>query len=115
MRRLPPDLELTVYRIIQEGLNNVVRHADERTVWLTVTFAPNGLALCVRDDGHGFEPPINPADLAHQGHFGLMGIRERALLFGGQMTVHSRLGQGTTLEVFLPLKDRPEGPPILQS
>jgi signal transduction histidine kinase len=109
MRRLPPDLELTAYRIVQEGLNNVVRHAEAQTVRLTVTFAPHGLTLCVRDDGHGFEPPISPADLAHQGHFGLMGIRERALLCGGQMHVQSRPGEGTILEVFLPLKDAPEG------
>ncbi len=109
MRRLPPDLELTAYRIVQEGLNNVVRHAEAQTVQLAVTFTPHGLTLRVQDDGHGFEPPINPADLAHQGHFGLMGIRERALLFGGQMHVHSRPGGGTILEIFLPLKDVPEG------
>jgi signal transduction histidine kinase len=102
VRRLAPDLELTAYRVAQEGLNNVARHAEARTAWLTISFAEDGLTLRVRDDGRGFQPPVNPADLTHAGHFGLMGIRERALLLGGWMEIHSRPGEGTTLEVFLP-------------
>ncbi len=97
--RLAPDLELTAYRVVQEGLNNVVRHAGAHAAWLTIAFAPGELALRVRDDGRGFNPPVKPADLAHEGHFGLMGIRERALLFGGRMEVRSKPGEGTTLEV----------------
>ena len=108
VRRLAPDLELTAYRIAQEGLSNVVRHAGAQAAWLTVIFAPHGLTLRVRDDGCGFEPPVNPADLAPAGHFGLMGIRERALLFAGHMQVRSSPSHGTTLEVFLPLKDIPQ-------
>lgn len=105
VRRLAPDLELTAYRIAQEGLSNVVRHASAKTAWLMVVFATDGLTLRVRDDGRGFEPPVNPADLARTGHFGLMGIRERALLFGGRLEIRSRPGAGTTLEVCLPLKE----------
>lgn len=104
VRRLAPDLELTAYRIVQEGLSNVVRHAGAKTARLTVVFASDGLTLRVRDDGCGFEPPVNPAHLALTGHFGLMGIHERALLFGGQMEVRSSPGHSTTLEVLLPLK-----------
>jgi signal transduction histidine kinase len=106
--RLAPDLELTAYRIVQEGLSNVVRHAGAKTTWLTVVFTGDGLTLRVRDEGCGFEPPFNPTDLARTGHFGLMGIRERALLFGGQMEVRSSPGHGTTLEVVLPLKGTPK-------
>jgi signal transduction histidine kinase len=102
VRRLAPDLELTAYRVAQEGLSNVARHAEAQTAWLTIFFAQDGLTLQVRDDGRGFQPPVNPADLTHAGHFGLMGIRERALLLGGWMEIHSRPGEGTTLEVFLP-------------
>ncbi|MEJ2556832.1 MAG: histidine kinase [Anaerolineae bacterium] len=105
VRRLAPDLELTAYRVAQEGLSNVARHAEAQTAWLTVLFADNGLTLRVRDDGRGFQPPTNPADLTHSGHFGLMGIRERALLLGGWMEIHSRPDEGTTLEIFLPVKD----------
>jgi signal transduction histidine kinase len=104
VRRLAPDLELTAYRIVQEGLSNVVRHAGAKTARLTVVFASDGLTLRVMDDGCGFEPPVNPAHLAHTGHFGLMGIHERALLLGGQMEVRSSPGHSTTLEVMLPLK-----------
>ena len=56
-----------------------------------------------RDDGVGFTPPEQPADLAHQGHFGLMGMRERVLLYGGQLTITSSPGQGATITARLPL------------
>jgi signal transduction histidine kinase len=106
VRRLASDLELTAYRIVQEGLSNVIRHAKAQTARLAVAFAAEGLTLRVQDDGRGFEPPLNPADLAHNGHFGLMGIRERALLFGGRLEVRAKPGVGTTLEVFLPLSHK---------
>lgn len=105
VRRLVPDLELTVYRIAQEGLSNVVRHAQARQARLTIVFAAGELTLRLQDDGQGFSPPVNPAELGHQGHFGLMGLHERALLFGGRLEVRSRPGQGTSLEVCLPLPD----------
>ncbi len=101
-RRLPADIELTAYRITQEGLNNIVRHAAAKSAVLTVTFAPKGLHLWLKDDGIGFEPPVNPADMANEGHFGLMGIHERALLFGGWLTIHAAPGNGSELEIFLP-------------
>jgi signal transduction histidine kinase len=103
VRRLPSDLELTAYRIVQEGLSNVIRHAEAQAAWLTVSFEEAALTLRVRDDGRGFEPPLNPADLAHQGHFGLMGIRERAMLFRGRLEVRSETGKGTELWVILPV------------
>jgi len=102
-RRLPADIELTAYRISQEGLSNVVRHAAARSATLTVTFAQKGLHLWLKDDGIGFEPPVNPADMANEGHFGLMGIHERALLFGGRLTIHAQPGAGSDLEIFLPV------------
>jgi signal transduction histidine kinase len=105
VRRLAPDLELTVYRIAQEGLSNVVRHAQARQARLTVVFAVDELNLCLHDDGQGFSPPVNPAELGQQGHYGLMGLHERALLFGGRLEIHSKPGQGTTLAVCLPLPD----------
>lgn len=82
LRRLPADLELTAYRVVQEGSNNVVRHARAVHVHLTVVFGTDELVLRVEDDGCGFKPPLNPTDLAETGHFGLMGLHERALLFG---------------------------------
>jgi len=103
VRRLPPDLEMAAYRITQESLSNVVRHAEATHIWLTVTFAANSLILHTRDDGVGFTSPVTPADLANKGHYGLMGIHERALLFGGTLTIQSTPGTGTVLEVSFPV------------
>lgn len=108
IRRLAPDLELTAYRIAQEGLSNIIRHAQAKRACLNVTFAGDDLILRIQDDGRGFEPPLNPAELAQAGHFGLMGIHERALLFGGRLEIRSRLGEGAALEVFLPLTTPPQ-------
>jgi signal transduction histidine kinase len=104
VRRLAPDLELTAYRIAQEGLSNIVRHAQAQNAWLTVVFTSHELTLRLQDDGRGFEPPLNPAELAHEGHFGLMGLHERALLFGGRLEVRSKPSEGTMLEIRLPLR-----------
>jgi signal transduction histidine kinase len=109
VRRLPPDMELAAYRIVQEALNNVIRHAQATHAWVEARFEPDHLALSVRDDGRGFEMPRRPEDLARRGHFGLMGIQERAFLYGGQVTVRSSTGEGTTLSVQLPYsKIRPD-------
>ena len=84
-RRLPPDMELAAYRIVQEALNNVLQHAEASQARVEVHFEGEHLVLSVHDDGRGFEPPGLPDALARQGHFGLMGIQERALLYGGQV------------------------------
>ena len=101
--RLAPDLELAAYRIVQQALINVATHAQARHVWLQVMFTPEHLTVVIRDDGIGFTLPEQPADLTRQGHFGLMGMRERALLYGGQLTIASEPGQGATIVAQLPL------------
>ncbi len=101
-RRLPPDLELATYRIVQEALNNVVQHAHANQAWVVVRFETERLSLSVRDDGQGFEAPDLPDALARRGHFGLMGIQERAFLYGGKLVIHSAPGEGTQLIVHLP-------------
>jgi signal transduction histidine kinase len=102
VRRLPPDLELAAYRIVQEALNNALQHARASQVRVQVQFEPEHLVLSVRDDGRGFVPPALPDALPRQGHFGLMGIQERALLYGGQLALHAAPGQGTEVQVRLP-------------
>ncbi|MFZ1551101.1 MAG: ATP-binding protein [Anaerolineae bacterium] len=101
--RLAPDVEMAAYRIVQQALANVAAHAQARNVWLDVSFTPEHLILVIRDDGRGFTPPDQPADLVHRGHFGLMGMRERVLLYGGQLTITSSPGQGVTITAQLPL------------
>jgi len=106
-RRLSSEVELALFRIAQEALNNVLRHSYARKAQLTLEFQEEGVLLTVVDDGRGFVVPETPYALAHRGHFGLMGIRERALRLGGHLSLHSRPGQGTSLAVFIPYSSTP--------
>ncbi|MDI7276029.1 MAG: histidine kinase [Anaerolineae bacterium] len=100
-RRLPPDLELAVFRIVQEALRNVEQHAQARHVRVHLGFDERGVRVVVEDDGVGFTVPASPDDLARQGHFGLLGMRERAMLFGGWLALTSQPGHGTRVEAHL--------------
>jgi len=101
-RRLAPDLELAAYRIAQEALNNTTRHSRAKHVTLRVRFSETDVSLVIQDDGSGFAVPDQPGELAHAGHFGLLGMRERAILLGGQLRVSSEPGRGTRVEAHLP-------------
>jgi two-component system sensor histidine kinase UhpB len=100
-QRLAPEIELALYRIAQEALNNVVRHAHAERATLRVEFGEKEIILEVKDEGIGFQMPTLPTDLAPEGHFGLLGIRERADLIGGRLEVQSAPGEGTRLAVRL--------------
>ncbi|MHB0876084.1 MAG: ATP-binding protein [Anaerolineae bacterium] len=101
-RRLPPDTELAVYRIAQAAVNNAVRHAKPQTISLLLEFTDDGALLTAEDDGTGFHPPERPGELALQGHFGLVGMYERAVRLGGHVTIRSTPGAGTQVTAFLP-------------
>lgn len=101
-QRLSPDMELTLFRIVQEGLNNIQQHAQAQSVTVALHFAPNGLCVVIEDDGVGFTPPLLPHELAQQGHLGLAGMHERVQLVGGSLTVESAPGRGTRLQTFVP-------------
>src|SRR5690606_21382173 len=98
-RRLSPEVELALYRIAQEALNNVVRHAAARNARVTLACQAGAVRLTVSDDGRGFVVPESPAGLAPQAHFGLLGIHERAELIGARLRLASVPGQGTQVEV----------------
>jgi signal transduction histidine kinase len=100
-RRLPPEIELALYRIAQEALTNVVRHARAKSAHVRLEFAGRDVAVRVQDDGVGFAVPERLSDLVGAGHYGLMGIQERAQLLGARFAVHSRPGEGVTIEVHL--------------
>lgn len=99
-RRLPREVELALYRIAQEALNNVAHHAKARHTELHIAFDKE-IELEVKDDGVGFSVPKSPADFAPSGHFGLLGMRERADLIGARLEVQSEAGRGTRLSVRL--------------
>ena len=100
-RRLQREVELALYRIAQEALNNVVRHAKAERAALHITFDKE-ITLEVTDDGVGFRVPNSPTDFASSGHFGLLGMRERADLIGGRLEVQSEARRGTQLIVHVP-------------
>jgi two-component system sensor histidine kinase UhpB len=96
--RLDPGIELAAFRIAQEAVNNVIRHAGADQVLLTLAFGADGrLCLGVADDGRGFDPTALDRHLP-AGRLGLLGMRERAALAGGQLTVRSAPGHGTIIE-----------------
>ncbi|MDV7391145.1 sensor histidine kinase, partial [Arthrospira platensis SPKY1] len=98
---LPEQQAEQMARCVREGLNNVARHAQATAVWLTAAVENGRVLLTLRDDGRGFDPQQTlPA-----GHYGLLGLRERARLAGGQFSVESRPGAGTTLRLSLPIQE----------
>lgn len=98
-RRLPPAAELAIYRIVQEALNNAARHAQARAAHVRVVFNGPELVVQMSDDGIGFVVPEQVSELAARGHFGLMGMHERAQLIGAHLAVRSQPGQGTIVEI----------------
>ncbi|HSK87320.1 MAG TPA: histidine kinase [Anaerolineales bacterium] len=99
-RRLPHEVELALYRIAQEALNNVLHHARAKRAVLSIVFDQE-IKLEVTDDGVGFVVPKSPTELAPGGHFGLLGMRERADLIGARLEVQSEAGRGTHLSIQL--------------
>jgi PAS domain S-box-containing protein len=96
---LPDATAIGLFRILQESLTNVMRHAEAHTVELNLSLDDGLLCMSVADDGRGFdqaaERPLS---------FGLVGMRERVLIMGGQLHLDSTLGEGTTLRIFIPLE-----------
>jgi signal transduction histidine kinase len=101
-RRLKPEKELALYRIAQEALSNIRRHAKARNFSLNFSFWESSVHLEVIDNGVGFETPQSFSNLTRNGHFGLMGMRERTLLVGGQFALDSSPGKGTSLTITVP-------------
>jgi signal transduction histidine kinase len=105
-RRLPVDVELAFYRIGQEALSNVARHAQASCAELHLAFAKDDTILSIRDDGCGFTVPESPAEMAASGHFGLLGIQERAEIIGARLLIDSSPGKGAHLTISLPITDQ---------
>ncbi len=104
-RPVPPLSQTTVYRVLQEALTNVARHAGARTVSVRLARDEATIALRVQDDGIGFDPPGGAeAAAGEQQRLGLQGMRERAALLGGSVEVESRPGAGTTITAHFPVR-----------
>lgn len=100
-RRLEPASELALYRMAQEALNNIARHAQAIRAKLAISFSPDSVMIKVTDNGIGFEVPNNASDFAPNGHYGLLGMHERAELIGADLKISSTAKQGTQVEISL--------------
>jgi two-component system, NarL family, sensor histidine kinase DegS len=100
-RRLSPDVEVAVYRIVQEALRNVERHSGAENAVVTLAFRPGGLAARIVDDGGGLEPARTPDDRWAGTGLGLLGMQERARLVGGRLIVESLPEGGTKVSLEL--------------
>ncbi|MGB7875199.1 MAG: histidine kinase [Anaerolineales bacterium] len=103
-KRLAAPVELALYRMAQEALNNVAHHAQATQAELGIHFGEDKIEMRVSDNGIGFETPNTPADFAPSGHFGLLGMYERADLIGARLNIRSVPGEGTNLTIHLPRK-----------
>jgi signal transduction histidine kinase len=109
LARLPAEVETALYRIAQETLTNVLKHAAAKAVSLVVRRDSSGVHLTVEDDGRGFDSnALLQAPGAGIG-LGLLGIRERAALLNGSVTLESKPGSGTTVHVCIPLREENHG------
>ena len=104
-QRLPLELETISYRLAQEALTNISRHAKANTVRIQLELSGDELCLEVRDDGCGFEPDALLRTSDPRDRLGLLGMQERVNLIGGRLTIHSSPGQGTVVSARLPVTD----------
>lgn len=100
--RLAPSIETVLYRVVQEAMTNVAKHAKATEVAITIVRDSEELTCCIKDNGLGFDPAAVGCGKEHQG-LGLLSIRERVSAVGGSFELTSRIGQGTELCVHIPL------------
>jgi two-component system, chemotaxis family, sensor kinase Cph1 len=101
-KRLSPDIETTLYRVLQEALTNVVRHAGASRVGVVLGAEDRLVTMIIDDDGRGFNTGDAGLDTAPAKRLGLLGIRERLALVNGSLEVESTPGSGTTLFIRVP-------------
>jgi PAS domain S-box-containing protein len=103
--RLPSAVETALYRIMQEALTNIARHAAAKNVRIALMRQPLGVCMIVEDDGRGFDVETTLRTSTTTGHLGLFSMCERAMLLGGSVTIESKRGKGTTIFVQVPFED----------
>jgi signal transduction histidine kinase len=99
---LPDPIAIALYRIYQQAMNNIYRHANATEVWVRLKIDPRQTFFEIQDNGQGISGKIDWDAYARQGHLGLVGMRERAEAIGGNIELLSRPGEGTTVRVIVP-------------
>ncbi len=95
-------IRLVLFRIYQNAVSNVARHAEAHHIWVKFNLDDHSACLEIRDDGKGFQLPARWVELARQGHLGLVGTSERVEAIGGELTIDSKPGEGTSIFVRVP-------------
>lgn len=103
---LPPEVEITAFRVAQEAVTNVIRHAAARKILVTVEPVEAGIAIVVEDDGKGFDVPETLEGPGTGKCIGLLGMHERARMLGGELVLESAPGRGTRVRLQLPLEGK---------
>jgi signal transduction histidine kinase len=102
---LSTETALRLFRVLQEGLNNVVKHSGATSALVELTLEPSHVRLTICDNGKGFAPGSVTPTVAGHG-FGLVGMQERARMMGGELTIDSEPGHGTTITIVVPTSGR---------
>jgi len=102
-KQLPEKVAINLFRIYQEALANVEKHAGAERVEVKLTLSPDEVMLSIKDDGCGFVVPRRLGQFVRQGCFGLMGMNERVEMMGGKLQVISQPGQGAEIRAWVPL------------
>jgi ligand-binding sensor domain-containing protein/signal transduction histidine kinase len=102
-QKLPKDVETNIYRIVQECLNNIVKHSQASEALVAVQLENNALILSIKDDGKGFVPDIDGTDSGNVTGFGLRGIAERVKILRGTLSIESSPGNGTKIIINIPM------------
>jgi PAS domain S-box-containing protein len=98
-RRLGEEVELVLFRIVQEALRNIWRHSEATNAEVTIEFTNYKIKITISDNGKGFDLPASVSDFAKEGKLGLAGMEERARLVGAVLTANSKIGQGTKIAI----------------
>jgi signal transduction histidine kinase len=108
-RRLPPEVEMTLFRVFQEAIINVARHAQAENAFVTVDAQRSKLEITIEDDGVGFDMHELMRQPAENGRgLGLLGMQERLALVDGKMQIHTKPGEGTRICLLIPLETEVE-------
>ncbi len=99
--RLEPEKELILYRVVQEALTNIRNHSKATSIHIFIHFLESGVRVQIEDNGTGFTVPAKVDQLAHEGHYGILGMKERVEMAGGRIEIISEVGDGTTIDLFL--------------
>ena len=117
---MPKHVEIAIFRIVQEALNNICHHAEVDKAKVRLLYSPTAVSVLIEDSGKGFDPEARPEVLDEDGeplppelaeahhHFGLMGMKERAKIIGAELNITSAIGAGTRVHLRVPLQ-KPQG------